>query len=448
MWIEELSMTIQERPTAARRLPGEAGLPLIGNTLKFANGRMSATHEWYEKYGPVSWTRAVGQLWVNVEGPDACGAVLQDRERVYDASGWKLLIGPFFNRGLMLLDGQEHHRHRRIMQEAFTAERLARYLEPMNETIADGLANWPTGRLRFYPAIKQLTLDVATRTFMADEVGAASKRVNRAFSDTVRAATAFIRVPVPGLRWSRGLAGRRLLENYLRPRIAERRAGDGTDLFSALCHVRSEDGERFSDDDIVNHMIFLLMAAHDTSTSTLTTMAYYLARHPEWQERCRAESRAIGSGPIRYSDLDRLTSLDLVMKESMRLVPPVPGITRRANRETELLGYRVPAGAYVAVHLWGLHHLPELWPDPERFDPERFAEHRREDKVHRHAYMPFGNGVHKCIGMYFGGMEIKAAMHQMLQRWRLTVEPGYKMPIDWVSLPRPKDGLPIHLHRL
>jgi cytochrome P450 len=448
MWIEELSMTIQERPTAARRLPGEAGLPLIGNTLKFANGRMSATHEWYEKYGPVSWTRAVGQLWVNVEGPDACGAVLQDRERVYDASGWKLLIGPFFNRGLMLLDGQEHHRHRRIMQEAFTAERLARYLEPMNETIADGLANWPTGRLRFYPAIKQLTLDVATRTFVADEVGAASKRVNRAFSDTVRAATAFIRVPVPGLRWSRGLAGRRLLENYLRPRIAERRAGDGTDLFSALCHVRSEDGERFSDDDIVNHMIFLLMAAHDTSTSTLTTMAYYLARNPEWQERCRAESRAIGSGPIRYSDLDRLTSLDLVMKESMRLVPPVPGITRRANRETELLGYRVPAGAYVAVHLWGLHHLPELWPDPERFDPERFAEHRREDKVHRHAYMPFGNGVHKCIGMYFGGMEIKAAMHQMLQRWRLTVEPGYKMPIDWVSLPRPKDGLPIHLHRL
>jgi cytochrome P450 len=433
---------------ATKRLPGEPGLPLIGNTLKFANGKMTATHEWYEKYGAVSWTRAVGQLWVNVEGPDACGAVLQDRDRVFDASGWTLLIGPFFHRGLMLLDGHEHHRHRRIMQEAFTSDRLAGYLDPMNETIADGLATWPTGRLRFYPAVKQLTLDVATRTFMADQVGAASDRVNRAFSDTVRAATAFIRVPVPGLRWARGLAGRRLLENYLRPRIAERRESNGNDLFSALCHVRTDDGERFSDDDIVNHMIFLLMAAHDTSTSTLTTMAYYLARHPEWQDRCRAESLALGAGPIRYPDLDRLTSLDLVMKESMRLVTPVPGVTRRANRETELLGYRVPTGAYLAVHLWGLHHLPELWPDPERFDPERFAEHRREDKVHRYAYMPFGNGIHKCIGMYFGGMEIKAAMHQMLQRWRLSVEPGYTMPIDWVSLPRPKDGLPIHLHRL
>lgn len=432
----------------AKPMPGEAGLPVVGNSLKFASGRMVATTEWYDKFGPVSWTRALGQTWINVEGPDACGAVLQDRDRVYDASGWTVLIGPFFHRGLMLLDGQEHHRHRRIMQEAFTADRLAGYLEPVNETIAAGLAGWPTGRLRFYPAIKQLTLDVATRTFMADRIGAGSRCINRAFSDTVRAATSFIRFPVPGLRWSRGLAGRRLLESYLRPRIPAHRESDGNDLFTALCHVESEDGERFTDDDVVSHMIFLLMAAHDTSTSTLTTIAYYLARYPEWQERCRAESKALGAGPIGYHDLDRLISLDLVMKESMRLVTPVPGLTRRANRETELLGYRVPSGAYLAVHLWGLHHMTEVWPSPDRFDPERFAEHRREDKVHRHAYMPFGTGVHKCIGMYFGALEIKAAMHQLLQRYRISVDPDYRMPIDWVSLPRTKDGLPVHLHRL
>jgi cytochrome P450 len=434
--------------TARAMPPGERGLPFIGNSLKFASGRMVATNEWYEKYGPVSWTRAVGNLWINVEGPDACGAVLQDRDRVFDASGWKLLIGPFFDRGLMLLDGSEHHRHRRIMQEAFTAERLAGYLGPVNETIAAGLASWPTGTMRFYPAVKQLTLDVATRTFMADEVGPESNRVNRAFSDTVRAATSFVRVAVPGSRWARGLAGRRLLEAYLAPRIAAHRESDGTDLFTALCHAQTDDGERFTDADVVNHMIFLLMAAHDTSTTTLTTMAYFLARYPEWQERCRAESLALRPGPLEYADLDRLVALDLVMKESMRLITPVPGVTRRANRETSLLGYRVPAGAYLAVHLWGLHHLPELWPEPERFDPERFADHRREDKVHRFAYMPFGNGVHKCIGMYFGGMEVKAAMHQLLQHYRLSVPADYEMPVDWVSLPRPKDGLPVTLHRL
>jgi cytochrome P450 len=442
-------MTVQERPTTVTtELPGDDGLPLLGYSLHFATGRLMASDYWWRRYGPVSKTKSLGTVWINVEGPDACGAVLQDRDRVYDASGWEYLIGPFFNRGLMLLDGAEHHRHRRIMQQAFTSERLAGYLAPLNETVARGIAGWRPGQLRFYPTVKQLTLDVATRTFMADDVGSQSRRVNTAFTDCVRAATAFLRVPVPGLRWSRGLAGRRFLEQYLRPRIARHRASDGTDLFTALCHARSDDGESFTDDDVVNHMIFLLMAAHDTSTITLTTMAYYLARYPEWQDRCRAESRALGSEQVGYDELDRLESLDLVMKESMRLITPVPGLTRRANRETELLGYRIPAGAYLGVHLWGVHHMADLWPEPERFDPERFAAHRREDKVHRYAFMPFGNGVHKCIGMYFGGMEIKATMHQLLRRYRLSVPPGYRMPVDWVALPRPKDGLPIRLHQL
>jgi len=434
---------------AVRELPGDDGLPLIGYSYRFASGRLTASHSWWERFGPVSHTRAFGTTWINVEGPDACGAVLQDRDRVFDASGWAYLIGPFFHRGLMLLDGAEHHRHRRIMQQAFTSERLAGYLEPMNATIAETLSGWSAGRLALYPAIKQLTLDVATHTFMADEVGGVeARRANVAFSDAVRAATAFVRFPVPGLRWAKGLAGRRYLERYLRDRLPAHRAGTGSDLFTALCHARSDDGETFTDDDVVNHMIFLLMAAHDTSTSTLTTMAYYLARYPEWQERCRAESLALGSPVLGYDDLDRVPSLDLVMKEAMRLVPPVPGITRRTNRETELLGFSIPAHAYVAVHLWGVHHQAAVWPEPERFDPERFAEHRREDKVHRFAFMPFGNGVHKCIGMYFGGMEIKAIMHQLLRRYRLTVPAGYRMPLDWVSLPRPKDGLPIRLHRL
>ena len=434
-------------PAPADAMPGDAGLPLIGHTIGFMNGRFAATLERYERHGPVSWSRAVGQIWVNAEGPDAVGAVLQDRDHAFDASGWGYLIGPFFHRGLMLLDGREHHQHRRIMQEAFTAQRLAGYLEPMNETIAAGLATWAPGRTRFYPAVKQLTLDVATSTFMGARFGAEADALNRAFVDCVRAGTAVIRLPVPRLRWARGLHGRRTLEEYLRPRVPAARTGDDTVLFAALCHARGDDGEAFSDTDVINHMIFLLMAAHDTATITLTSMAYYLARHPEWQDRCRAESLALGEA-VAYDELDRLVSLDLVMKESLRLISPVPGVVRRTNHETELLGYRIPAGRFVAAHLWGVHHMDEVWPECRRFDPERFAEHRREDKVHRYAFVPFGGGIHKCIGMHFGGMEVKAAMHQLLQRYRLTVAPGYRMPVDWVSLPRPKDGLPIELHRL
>jgi cytochrome P450 len=283
---------------------------------------------------------------------------------------------------------------------------------------------------------------------MGAELGATADRVNRAFIGTVRAGTAFVRFPVPGGRWARGLKGRRVLERFLTEYLPAKRAGDGDDLFTALCHARSDDGHAFSDVDVINHMIFLMMAAHDTSTITTTTMSYYLAKNPEWQERVREESRALGKPVLDYEDLEKLTSLDLAMKEALRLVAPVPALARRAVKDTEVLGHFVPKGALTAVGIGFTHHMPEYWPDPERFDPERFADHRREDKVHRHAWEPFGTGAHKCIGMWFGTMEIKAIMHQLLMRYRWSVPADYEMPIDTTALPVPADGLPVKLEQI
>jgi cytochrome P450 len=133
------------------------------------------------------------------------------------------------------------------------------------------------------------------------------------------------------------------------------------------------------------------------------------------------------------------------MKECMRLVTAVPGVARKTVKDTQVLGFEIPADTYITVNMHLTQNLDEYWPDPTRFDPERFAEHRREDKVHRHAWIPFGSGVHKCIGLYFGGMQVKAAMHQLLLHYRWDVPDAYELPIDWTSLPRPKDGLPIRL---
>lgn len=442
-------MAIESREADHRgaAVPGDGGLPLLGYTAQFLSGKLTTSRERYDRYGPVSWIRVFGIKVVTAQGPDACGEVLQNRSHAFASGpGWSFLIGPFFHRGLMLLDFDEHHRHRRIMQQPFTSDRLAGYLGPMNTTLMAGLAQWlPAEDFRVYPAVKQLTLDVATRTFMGAQLDADAERLNTAFVDCVRAGTAAVRFKVPGLRWARGLAGRKVLEEFLYPQVPARRAGTGDDLFSGLCHARGDEGEQFSDDDVVNHMIFLLMAAHDTSTITITAMAYYLAKHPEWQERCRAESRALDTPAVGYDDLEGLVWLDLVMKETMRLITPVPGVMRKTVQDTELLGHFIPADTYVSVNIYGAHHLHEYWPDPDRFDPERFADDRREDKVHRNAWMPFGHGVHKCIGLHFGGMEIKAALHQMLLRYHWSVPSNYEMPIDWSSLPRPKDGLPIRL---
>ena len=261
-------------------------------------------------------------------GPDATQAVFSNRNKDFSQQGWDPMIGPFFNRGLMLLDFDEHMYHRRIMQEAFTRTRLAGYVEHIDRWSSQVVANdWVANDPRFllHPATKELTLDIASMVFMGHEPGTDRElvtKVNNAFTITTRAGNAIIRTSVPPFTWWRGLQARKYLEDYFDARVKERRGKDGTDLLTVLCQSEDEDGNKFTDEDIVNHMIFVMMAAHDTSTSTVTTMAYHLAANPEWQERCRDESDRLGDGPLDIEALEKLETLDLVMNESMRMVTP------------------------------------------------------------------------------------------------------------------------------
>ncbi|MBQ0927901.1 cytochrome P450 [Saccharopolyspora endophytica] len=427
---------------------GDAGAPLIGHSLDFMRYGPAFALRRFELYGPVSWAYSLGQRMVTLGGPEATSAALVNKDKAFSQGGWRKLIDRFFHRGLMLMDFEEHLGHRRIMQQAFTRQRLTGYVDQMGPTLREGVTSWGgQDKTRLYWLLKQLTLDVATRVFMDRRSGQEADRVNRAFVDSVRAATAVVRYPVPGGRWAAGLAGRKLLERYFADNIGTARAVEGDDLFSALCHARSEDGEQFGDDDVINHMIFLMMAAHDTSTITSSAAAYYLAKHPEWQERARAESLAMGEEIPDIEALEKLDTLDLVIKEALRLVAPVPSMVRETVRDTEVLGHHVPAGTMVGVSPLVNHFSPDHWTNPFDFDPERFAEHRREDKSHRFAWMPFGGGAHKCIGLHFGTLEVKLLLHEMLRAYTWSVPDDYEVKWDYVSLPVPVDGLPVRLRR-
>ena len=433
-------------------VPGDGGLPLLGHGLKYLRDPMGLWKGRYRRFGPVSWFKAFGRPFVALLGPEAAHVVLTNRDKAFaNGDGWRFLIGPFFDRGLMLLDFDEHLSHRRLMQEAFTNERLARYAAALDPAVRRAIEHWQPGEsVKVYPELKKLTLNLAVEVFMGGAPGASQERldeINSSFIDCVQAATALVRYPVPGGRWHRGLAGRRRLEAFLREYLPARRAGDGDDLFSVLCRVEV-DGERFDDDDVISHMIFLLMAAHDTSTITLSTMMQHLGQYPEWQQRCREESLAIETDSISYDQLSELGSLDLVMKESLRLVSPVPAIVRKTVKDTEVLGHFIPADTMVAIAPYFTHHLDEYWPDPDTFDPGRFSSERREDKIHRLAWQPFGGGVHKCIGMHFAGAEIKIVLHHLLRNFEWHVDPDYRAPMDMKSLPYPKDGQPVQLRRL
>lgn len=448
--------TLAEPPPGSDLKPirGDSGLPLLGHIIEMFRGGPDYPKFLYETRGPVTFADSPILPSIVAMGPDATQTVFANRKKDYSQKGWLPVIGPFFDRGLMLLDFEEHLAHKRIMQQAFTRPKLASYVADMDQVASATVRDWPTDDPRFlvYPAMKELTLDVASVVFMGQDPSTDHvllTKVNKAFEKTTRAGGAIIRTGVPPFKWWQGLQGRKVLEEYFEQRVKERRHSDGTDMLTALCHAEDEDGNSFTDQDIVNHMIFLMMAAHDTTTSTVTTMAYHLAAHPEWQDRCREESDRIGDAPLDIETLESLQSLDLVMDESLRLVTPLPFNMRQTVRDTDLMGYYVPAGTNVVIWPGANHWLPELYTDPMKFDPERFLPPREEHKKHRYAWAPFGGGAHKCIGMVYGRLEVKTILHRMLRQYRLELaRPDYQPRWDYGGMPLPMDGMPMVLRKL
>ncbi|HAG93876.1 MAG: cytochrome P450 [Pseudomonadales bacterium] len=441
-------VTLQEgEKLTAKPIPGDPGLPLVGYTFHSMANPIKFSRKRFDQLGEISWCNLFGTRMVSMLGPDANQFVFQNRGDMFSNNqGWDFFIGKFFHRGIMLLDFEEHRHHRRIMQNAFKKPVLVQYLGEMQRPIEQGIQRWlPQDDFHVFTAIKKLTLDMATEIFMGEKLGPEASALNKAFIDTVRAGTALVRYPVPGGRWKKGLDGRKLLYRYFKSRIAEKRAANGSDLFSQLCRAETEEGQKFSDDDVINHMIFLMMAAHDTSTITLCTMLYHLAKNPEWQDQLREESRQLGRSHLEFDDLEKLTGMTLVMKESLRLCSPVPSIPRRTVKDVVYKDVLIPKGSLVSVSPYFTHYMPEYWKNPTEFDPGRFSDERREDKIHPYAWVPFGGGAHMCIGLHFAEVQVKAILHQILLRFKWSVEPGYQMPIDMTSLPVPGDKLPVKL---
>jgi cytochrome P450 len=431
-------------------VPGRTPPPLIGDAWRWLTDARGLARENVERYGPVHRTSFLSQHSIGLAGPDMLQRVLLDREQVFSSRlGWQYTLGQLFTRGLMLRDFDDHRYQRRIMQAAFRREALADYAARIGPALGPAIDAWGEAPdFRFYTAIKRLTLDLAADVFLGLELGAEADRVNRAFMDTVAASMAVIRKPVPGLAFWRGLRGRAYLADFFARLIRERRGAEGADMLTRLCHATSEDGDRYDDQEIIDHMIFLMMAAHDTVTSSLTTTAWALARHPEWQERVREEALSFGTEPPDHDALDRLTVTDHVFNEALRLYGPVPFIPRRTVREVELGGYRIPANAQVIVYADLVHHDPSVWSEPERFDPERFSDERAEHKRHAFAFVPYGGGAHKCLGMHFAGMLSKLFLHQFAQRYRWSLPAGYRYDVRQVPIPKPADGLALRLERL
>ena len=431
-------------------LPGENGLPFIGNTLRVLRDPMAFTNRMVARYGPVYRNNAFGGPSAVLIGPEANELVLFDRDRNFSSEqGWGPLLNLLFPRGLMLMDFERHRADRRVMSVAFKPDAMRHYAKELNTGIAARVASW-SGSFRFYDAVKALSLDLAATSFLGVPLGAEADSINRAFVDEVQASVAPIRVPLPGTAMRRGVRGRALLVDFFEREIPARRTGDGDDFFSIFCRATGDDGKPLNASAIADHMNFLMMAAHDTITSSATSLIMYLGRHPDWQVRLREELATIGradDGAAPFDQLDRLILTEYAFKEALRLVPPVPAIPRRALRDFSFGGYDIPGGSFVGINPGFTHRMAAHWPDPERFDPMRFSPDNSRGR-HKYAWVPFGGGAHMCIGLHFATMQIRILLMHLLTRYRIELPDGSGDAWQVFPIPRPRDGLPVRMVRI
>ena len=437
-------------PSTISHIPGEDGWPIVGTTFKLLADPPGYAAKMHAKYGPVYRHKSFGGRNVTLLGPEANELVLFDRDKIFSSEqGWGPMLNLLFPRGLMLMDFEKHRVHRRTLSVAFKPEPMKLYAEALNTGIRARTAEWSGQNFAFYPAIKALTLDLAATSFLGIPFGPEAAKINKAFVDMVQASIAVVRAPIPGTAMGRGVAGRNYLLDYFGAEVPKRRAGSAEDMFSQICRAQNEDGSYLSDGEIVDHLNFLMMAAHDTITSSATALVMLLGRNLDWQGKLREEMEGLGvnGDDLPYDRLGDLVLTEYAFKESMRIMPPVPSIPRRAIRDFEFGGHHFPAGTFVGINTHFVHKMPEYWPDPEKFDPMRFSPEASRGR-HKYAWAPFGGGAHMCLGLHFAYMQVKILMWHLLRTHWIDLAPDAGNKWQAWPIPKPRDGLPVTLAML
>jgi cytochrome P450 len=424
----------------------------MGRTLQAARDPLPLLLSLYEEHGPIFSVRLLHSPVIFMLGPEANHfvTVAHPENFHWRESSFGDLI-PLLGDGLLTIDDAYHDRAREIMMPAFHREQVAASVAAMIAEAAPAIDGLRPGEVvDVYEWMRGLAMRIAMRALLGLDPDEAGK--GAAAAEHFERALGFYGIDFhlrllrgPGSPWSKMATSRAILDEIVYDEIAQRRAqpdSERMDILSLLVGVRDEAGEGFSDKEVRDQAMTLMFAGHDTSTSTLTFMMHELARHPDVVERLQEEQDAVLGG--EPPDIDRLERempyLDTVLDEVLRLYPPAWIGPRRAVRDFEFNGHQVKRGAYVNYCSWASHRIPEVFPEPEAFIPERFTRERKA-ALPRGAYVPFGGGRRICIGKRFGQTEVKLVATMLLQRLRLDALPGRTMTVRQMPTLSPKGGL-------
>jgi cytochrome P450 len=447
-----------ERAATVPFPPGETRFSL-NRTRRFANDPLPLLLESYERFGPVFTLRLFHGNVVFMLGPAANHYITVSHASnfTWRESHFRDLIG-LMGDGLLTIDGDFHRRSRMIMLPAFHREHIAASLDAIVHETTRALDELtPGATVDLYGWTRHLAVRVAMRAlFGVDPDGPQARSIDAAglFEEALSfySSDYFLRVMRgPYTPWARLQKAARKLDTLIYSEISRRRStgARGQDILSLLLDAHDEDGNTLSDLQIRDEVMTLLFAGHDTTTSTVSFMFYELSHHPEIVARLLAEQDAAlpGDGATpSTADLQPLLSgelseLEMVLEETLRKYPPAWIGPRRSVQPFEFEGHTVPARAFVNYCSWASHHLPDVFPDPDEFRPERFSA-EASAAIPKGAYVPFGGGSRTCIGMRFGQLEVRTIATLILSRCTLSLPNDFQLNIRQMPTISPKDGLP------
>lgn len=442
-----------------RELPGPRGLPIVGSMLEFARHGVFATFDrLFAEYGDMARLRLPGgHTVVAAAHPAAVERVLRANRDNYTKGPTYDPLRIFSGDNLVTTEGAAWAWRRRLAQPAFSRESIAGFLPAMDRCARDMLERWARdfagGRVFDVQAeMIRLTMRIVGATLFGVELGEHADATSAAFDavlaeihDRGTGLSLPLAVPTPGnLRLRRALA---TLHREVDGIIAEartRRAGRSPSLLDALLDARDpETGRTLTPAQLRDEVIVLHLAGHETTATLLTWTFWALAGHPEVAARLAEESASIGEATPELDALQRLAYTRMVIHEVLRLYPPAWNVPRTIGAEDEIAGFRIPAGAHMMLSVYHVHRHPDFWEAPTEFRPERFAGEAGER--HKYAYLPFSLGPRTCIGNTFSLYESSLVLARIVQRFRVEVEPGFRVRTAASTVLRPGHGLRVRL---
>ncbi|MCA9980973.1 MAG: cytochrome P450 [Anaerolineales bacterium] len=442
--------------------PGAFGLPLIGETIEFARDPAQFTAVRRAKYGPVFCTHIIGAKTIFLTDKDALRWIFANEGKTVENLWNKSTRDLLGEQCVAMLTGDEHRQRRQALMPHFKQGALQDFTPTMQAITARHLAEWATrpGAIVLLDEMQALVFDIII-AFLFGTTETETSQIDVPYLSYYfrRWTRGLVSVPVrlPFSPYSRALSAnkklRRAIGDIVRRRRAQLASGalppGPPDLLTTLLTTADHSGQPLSDEAIGHDLQNQLFAGHDTTVTVLVNLMLLLAQHTAVWNRAQAEidTANLQTDPFNQAELRRLPYLNHVLDESMRAVTPVGGTFRVLLQDVAYQGYRLPQGWKIRLEIAGQHHNPEIWTEPEKFDPERWAHGREEQKNWPLSYIPFGGGPRICLGANLAMAEMRLTLAMLLQQYEWELVPDQNLTYDYLPFPRPQSGVRVYFRQ-